>query len=176
MQRRKQPIQRGPCRAPGTPNHHARCPQDCHPAPIQQICTLTSGPLLGRGKAWERLKGQTSKEQQLPRSGVCVCWAGAGSQQATVLRSQITRFQDMALDRVPQRVGVVGYGRLGEFLSGASSPDPLLKHPKPPFPPQTHLSSMSLSAPWLCLPDHLPFPTTGFHPSLCLCPPLSVPI
>lgn len=91
MQRRKQPIQGGPCRAPGTPNHHARCPQDCHPAPIQQICTLTSGPLLGRGKAWERLKGQTSKEQQLPRSGVCVLgWGGEpASNSAQIADHQI---------------------------------------------------------------------------------------
>lgn len=135
MQRRKQPIQWGPRRATGTPNH-AHCPQDCHPAPTQQICTLTSGPLLGRGKAWERLKGQMSKDQRLPRPGVCVL---GGSQQVTVLGSQTTRFKDMALDRVPQRVGVVGYGRLGESLSGASSPGPLLKPPTPPYPPQTHL-------------------------------------
>lgn len=33
-----------------------------------------------------------------------------------------------------------------------------------------------ICAPAVCLPDHLPFPTTGLHPSLCLCPPLSVPL
>lgn len=50
-QRRKWPVQWGSRKASGTPNHCAHCPQDCHPTPTQQTCTLTSGPLLGRGKA-----------------------------------------------------------------------------------------------------------------------------
>ncbi|KAM5209526.1 aspartate dehydrogenase domain-containing protein isoform 2-T2 [Hipposideros larvatus] len=73
------------------------------------------------GHCWEGGKLGKGSRVKRPKSSscpglVCVCWAGAGSQQATVLRSQITRFQDMALDRVPQRVGVVGYGRLGQSL------------------------------------------------------------
>lgn len=108
-----------------------------------------------------------SKDQRLPRPGVCVL---GGSQQATVLGSQTTRFKDMALDRVPQRVGVVGYGRLGESLSGASSPGPLLKPPTPPCPPQTPFICAFICALAVCLPDRLPLPTTGLPPSLCLCP------
>lgn len=86
-----------------------------------------------------------SKDQRL--QGL-VCVRGAACRRR-VLGLQTTRFKDMALDRVPQRVGVVGYGRLGECLSGPSSPGPLLKPQKPTCPPQTHLSSMPVSVPWL---------------------------
>lgn len=130
MQGRNWPIRWGPCRAPGTPNHIPTAPGARHPAPTQQTGTLASG-LRGRGKAWERLKGQMSKGQQLPRPGL---WEGGGQPAADGARTadQTTGLKDMALDRVPRRVGVVGYGRLGESRTVCgSSPGPFLKPPTP---------------------------------------------
>lgn len=51
-------------------------------------------------EAQERDKGQLSKGQQLPRP-----------------HTEGSRRPGMALDKVPCRVGVVGYGRLGESLN-----------------------------------------------------------
>uniref|UniRef100_A0A671E9T7 Aspartate dehydrogenase domain-containing protein n=2 Tax=Rhinolophus ferrumequinum TaxID=59479 RepID=A0A671E9T7_RHIFE len=71
------------------------------------------------GLCWEGGKLGKGSRVKCPKINgcpglVCVCWGG--SQQTTVLGSQTTRFKDMALDRVPRRVGVVGYGRLGQSL------------------------------------------------------------
>ena len=44
---------------------------------------------------------------------MCVVRGAAGSR----VQTQTTEFKGMALDRVPRKVGIVGYGRLGESLT-----------------------------------------------------------
>lgn len=67
-----------------------------------------------------------SKDQWLPRPPV-----EGTSQPPMELRPQATRFKAMALDRALWRVGVVGYGRLGEFRAvWGLFPRPVLEAPK----------------------------------------------
>lgn len=98
-------------RAPGAPEPQVLAPTapGVSPTPTWRTCTLSAaaGPLWGEGKVLERIKGPTSKDQPLPRPG-----GDGGGEQLPELR-----FRVMASDRVPRRVGVVGYGRLGESLT-----------------------------------------------------------
>lgn len=59
----------GATKGPGTPSHCAHCPRILTPTPTPTPgkCTLSAGPLWGRGKVLERIKGQMSKDQPLPR-------------------------------------------------------------------------------------------------------------
>ncbi|XP_061242140.1 aspartate dehydrogenase domain-containing protein isoform X3 [Bos javanicus] len=96
---------------PRTPNHLAHCPQDPPSAPTQHPLTPTFGPPQGRGKVRERTEGQSPKISHCPNL-LCVVRGAAGSR----IQTQTTEFKGMALDRVPRKVGIVGYGRLGQSL------------------------------------------------------------
>ena len=97
---------------PRTPNHLAHCPQDPPSAPTQHPLTPTFGPPQGRGKVRERTEGQSPKISRCPNL-LCVVRGAADSR----IQTQTTEFKGMALDRVPRKVGIVGYGRLGESLT-----------------------------------------------------------
>lgn len=97
---------------PRTPNHLAHHPQDPPSAPMQHPLTPASGPPQGRGKVQERTEGQSPKISRCP-SLECGVRRAAGSRA----QMQTTEFKGMALDRVPRKVGIVGYGRLGESLT-----------------------------------------------------------
>ncbi|XP_006763921.1 PREDICTED: putative L-aspartate dehydrogenase [Myotis davidii] len=89
-------------------------PSTVTPPPPSQ---LAPSP-LGCGEGGRLGRGSRVK---CPKIGGCpglVCGGGSGQPAADGARTadQTTRLKDMALDRVPRRVGVVGYGRLGQSL------------------------------------------------------------
>lgn len=55
-------------RGPGLPRRSAHRPRILTPTPTQPTHTLSTEPLWGR-EALERIKGQMSKDQPLPRPG-----------------------------------------------------------------------------------------------------------
>lgn len=145
MHRMNWPIQWGPHRAPGTPKHVHRH-QDSYPAPTQHPDLWAT---VGKGEGSGEAQGSNVQRSAVAQAS---CVGGGGSQQLTELgpRPQTTRFQDMALDRVPRRVGVVGYGRLGESLTiWGLFPRPLPEAPKGPMSSTNTPLSVSPSAPWL---------------------------
>ena len=128
----------GTMQGPRTPNRLAHRPQNPPTARMQHPLTPTSGPPQGRGKVWERTEGQSPKISHCPNL-VCGVRGAAGSGAQT----QIPEFKGMALDRVPRKVGVVGYGRLGESLAVGASPQVPSWGLKSLCPPPTILSSLS---------------------------------
>lgn len=96
------------------------CPHAAPPHPHLWATT-------GKGKVQERTEGQSPKISHCPNL-VCGVRGAAGSRAQT----QTTEFKGMALDRVPKKVGIVGYGRLGESLIVRGlSPGPFLEPQKP---------------------------------------------
>uniref|UniRef100_A0A9L0S1R3 Aspartate dehydrogenase domain-containing protein n=1 Tax=Equus caballus TaxID=9796 RepID=A0A9L0S1R3_HORSE len=130
------------------------------------------------GRFWRGSGSNVQRSAAVQASGV-----GAASSRRSSDRERCC--QGMALDGAPRRVGVVGYGRLGESLPvWGLFPGPFLKPPKVPVPPtNTPFISVYLGPGSVSVP---PGASSTFHigapsPSLWVpvplslgpCPPLS---
>lgn len=144
MQGKNWPISMGATQGPGTPNHHANSLRDRHPASTQQTGTLTSGLHCREGGRLGRGSRVTC-----PKVSGCPGLLRVRGRQPAADRArttdQTTRLKDMALDRVPQRVGVVGYGRLGESPTIWALPQ------VPSWIPQSPVSATSAPFSHLCV-------------------------
>lgn len=151
---------RSPCPPPrgSSPRLH---PANWHP----RLWAAGKGDGLGEAQG-------SNVQRSAAAQASCVCVRG-GQPAADGARTadQTTRLKDMALDRVPRRVGVVGYGRLGESLTvWGSSPGPFLKPPKPCVATNTPFTQVCVCALAGCLSSFYS-PPWGLPPSLGLRPP-----
>ncbi|XP_070354998.1 aspartate dehydrogenase domain-containing protein isoform X4 [Equus asinus] len=102
MQRRTWPGIVGTTRGPWNPESPRPRPQDAAPPPGSQ-------PAREGGRFWRGSGSNVQRSAAVQASGV-----GAASSRRSSDRERSC--QGMALDGAPRRVGVVGYGRLGQFL------------------------------------------------------------
>lgn len=132
-------------RAPEPQTIVPSAPPDSHPTPTRHTHTPTSGPLLEEGGRFRR-----GSRVKCPKISCCpnLQWGWAVGSEPPVELSPLTITpKGMALDQVPRKVGIVGYGRLGESLTvWGLFPSPFLKLPEPLCLPRTHLPSLSQSA------------------------------
>ena len=150
--------------------------QDSHPAPRWR--PPTPPPLGHSGGGGRFQRGSRVKCPKLSRCPNLVCgvrWGDGRQQAAAELRPQATKSKGMALTTVPRKVGILGYGRVGESLTvWGFFPRPLSRASKARVSSTTILFfCVFICGLAACLPKCLPLLTAGLRPPQDLRPPLS---
>ncbi|XP_067575258.1 aspartate dehydrogenase domain-containing protein isoform X2 [Pseudorca crassidens] len=107
----------GATQGPGTPKHLAHCLPGFSSCP--QVAPPTPPPLghSGGGGGFQRSsRVKCPKFSRCPNLVCGVRWGDGRQQEAAELRPQAAKSAGMALNTVPRKVGVLGYGRLGQSL------------------------------------------------------------
>nr|XP_030705734.1 putative L-aspartate dehydrogenase isoform X2 [Globicephala melas] len=107
----------GATQGPGTPKHLAHCLPGFSSCP--QVAPPTPPPLghSGGGGGFQRSsRVKCPKFSRCPNLVCGVRWGDGRQQEAAGLRPQAAQSAGMALHAVPRKVGVLGYGRLGQSL------------------------------------------------------------
>lgn len=166
----------GATQGPGTPKHLAHCLPGFSSCP--QVAPPTPPPLghSGGGGGFQRSsRVKCPKFSRCPNLVCGVRWGDGRQQEAAELRPQAAKSAGMALNTVPRKVGVLGYGRLGESLTvWGFLPRPLSRAPEAPvLHKHTFLLCLYLWLGCLWLTKCLPLLTAGLQPPQDLRPPLS---